>query len=113
MKQFPFLLLFLWMGFGLNSPLLASGDGVVTGEGVKRALQTLRGKRILTTLLESKAQVENKKNACSTLLSGQGLALQSVDSKVLASQLNEILDKVSHTGSSAGSRVVVCIGVWF
>ena len=96
MKQFSFFLLFLWMGFGLNSPLLASGNGVVTGEAVKRALQTPGSKKILTTLLESKAQVGNKKNACSVLLSGQGLALQSVNPKVLASQLNETLAQV-HT----------------
>ena len=64
--------------------------------GVERALQTPGGKRILTTLLEPKAQVENKKTSCSAVLSGQGLALQSMDPKVLASQLNEILAQ-AHT----------------
>ena len=86
---------------GLNSPLVASaGEGLVSPGGVERALQTPGGKRILSALLESKAQVENKKTSCSTVLSGKGLALQSMDPKVLASQLNEILAQ-AHTLNAA------------
>ena len=84
---------------GLNSSLLASagaGEGLVSPGGVERALQTPGGKRILSALLESKAQVENKKTSCSTVLSGKGFTLQSMDPKVLASQLNEILAQ-AHT----------------
>ena len=99
MKRFSFFLLFLWMGFGLNSSLLASagaGEGLVSPGGVERGLQTPGGKKILSALLESKSQVENKKISCSAVLTGKGLALQSMDPKVLASQLNEILAQ-AHT----------------